>query len=107
MDSQKLTYLMNLLEGSDYKALEGLAITGENYQHAIETLKDRFGQKQYVVNVHMQQLLKLNNVPNETVRKLRSIFKNLNIHLWGLEALSITSERYDSLLIPVVMSRIP
>ena len=105
--SQKLTYLMNSLEGSAYKALEGLAITGENYQNAIETLKYRFGKKQFVVNAHMQELLKLNNAPNESVPQLRSIFDNLNVHVRGLEALGITSERYGSLLIPVVMSRMP
>ena len=107
MDGQKLTYLMNSLEGSAYKALEGLAITGENYQHAVETLKDRFDKKQFVVNAHMQELLKLNNTPNETVPQLTSIYDNLNAHVRGLEALGITSERYGSLLIHVAMLRMP
>ena len=106
-DCQKLTYVMNSLGGSAYKALEGLAITGKNYENAIETLKDRFGKKQFVVNAHMQELLTLNNAPNELVPQLRSIFDNLNIHVGGLEALGITLERYGSLLIPAVMSRMP
>ena len=70
MDSQQLTYLMNSLEGSAYKALEGQPITGENYDHAIETLKDHFRKKQFIINAHMQELLKLNNSPNETVTQL-------------------------------------
>ena len=84
-----------------------MAVTSENYQHAIEILKDRFGKKQYIINAHMQELLKLNNSPNETGPQLRSIFDNLNVHVRGLEAMGITSERYGSLLIPVVMSRMP
>ena len=72
---------MNLLEGSVYNALEGLAIAGENYQHTIETLKDCFGKKPFVVNVHMQEVLKLNNAPNKTVPHLRSIYDNLNVHV--------------------------
>ena len=104
-DCQKLTYVMNSLEGSAYKALDGLEITGKKYQNAIETLKDRFGKKQFVVNAHMQELLTVNNTPNESVPQLRSIFDNLNMHIRGLEALGITLERYGSLLIPIVMSR--
>jgi len=41
------------------------------------------------------------------VPQLRSIFGNLNAHVRGSEAMGSTSERYGSLLTPVVMSRMP
>ena len=103
----KFNYLMSSLEGEAYKALEGFDLTEENYYHAVATLKNRFGKTQQIINAHMQELLKLNNLPNENVSQLRVIFDKINVHVRGLESLGISSERYGSLLIPVIMSRMP
>ena len=42
----KMNYVMRSLEGSAFKALEGLVITEENYEHAIKILQTRFGYQQ-------------------------------------------------------------
>ena len=104
---QKFTYLMCSLEGTAYRALEGFDLTEENYEQAIDTLKSRFGKSQQIISAHMQEILKLNTNPNETVTQLRTILDKINVHVRGLEALGITSERYGSLLIPLIMSRMP
>ncbi len=104
-DIHKLNYLVNSLEGPAYKAHEGLELAGRNYSHAVETLKTRFGSNQQIVSAHMQAFLNLQNHPNDNVTQLRSIFNNINVHVWVLESLGITSEKFGSLLIPVIMSR--
>ena len=55
----------------------------------------------------MQALLKLQGLPNEKVSQLRLIFDQINAHVRGLETLGVTAEKYGSLLIPIIMSRIP
>ena len=103
----KFNYLMSSLEGEAYKALEGFDLTEENYYHAVATLKNRFGKTQQIIKAHMQELLKLNNFPNENVYQLRVIFDKINVHARGLESIGMSSERYGSLMIPIIMSRMP
>ena len=103
----KLNYLKSLLEGQASRALEGLEVSDENYQHAIDILKSRFGNKQQIVSTHMQALLKLQNCPNQSVEQLRSIYDSINVHVRELESLGTPIEKYGSLLIPIIMSRMP
>ena len=63
------------------------------YQPATKRLKDHFGRKKCVVNVHMQERLTLNNAPNEVLVQVQPIFDHRNIHVRGLEEVGITSER--------------
>ena len=104
---QKFNYLLSLLDGQAFRALQGLEITGENYQPAVEILKSRFGNKQQIINDHMSALLRLQSHPNERVTHLRYILDSIIIHVRGLESLGMPSERYGSLLIPIIMNRMP
>ena len=56
---QKISYLLSLLDGAAYRALEGLDLTEQNYEHGLQILKSRFGKKQQIINEHMSALLKL------------------------------------------------
>ena len=58
-DAHKLSYLMSLLEGPAYNVIPGLDLTVENYKHAVDTLKSRFGNKQKIFDAYIQELLKL------------------------------------------------
>ena len=78
-----MSYLMTLLEGPAYNVVAGLDLTVENYKHAIETLKSRFGNRQKIVDAHMQALLKLQECPNDNVMNLRRIYDSINVNaLW-------------------------
>jgi len=70
----KLNYLLSLLEGPAYRAVEGFNLQEENYENVVETLKSRFGKKQQIVNAHMQNLLELQNHPSEGIGQLRKIY---------------------------------
>lgn len=49
----KCSYLVSLLEGSASRAIEGLPVTEENYDSAVEILKKRFGKPQQLISAHM------------------------------------------------------
>ena len=103
----KLNYLVNLLEGPAYRVVAGLSLMEENYEHAVQTLKDHFGNKQRIISAHIKSLLKVQDCPNEKVSQLRYIYDNINVHVHGLEALGMPQESYGSLLIPIIMQRMP
>ena len=54
-----MSYLKGLLTCNAARAISGLLMTSQNYDKAIETLKERFGRKQVLINVHMESLSKI------------------------------------------------
>ena len=58
----KFNYLNSLLESAASDAISGLTLTSANYEEAIGVLKKRFGNKQLIVNRHMDLLLNLDTV---------------------------------------------
>ena len=55
----------------------------------------------------MQALLGLQSSPNATVKQLRFIYDNINVHVRRLDALGMSSSSYGSLLVPILISRMP
>eukprot|EP00794_Sanderia_malayensis_P000740 gene740-biopygen24 len=102
---QKMRYLVNALEGQAYKAIEGMDLTEGNYDEMKEILKARFGKTQKIISSHMQALLNFGH--KTTMMSTREVYDNLNIHIRGLKSLGVTSKEYGSLLVPVVMTRLP
>lgn len=49
----KFSYLVSLLEGSASRAIEGLPVTEEHYDSAVEILKKRFGKPQQLISAHI------------------------------------------------------
>ena len=103
----KFNYLVSLLEGSALRSIKGLAITEENYQAALDILQERFGNSQQIISTHMDELLKLQPCTSEKSSQLRYMYDKVSVNVRGLEAMGIRSEQYGSLLIPVIMCKLP
>ena len=54
----------------------------------------------------MDELLKIPSSPDK-LRQLKYVYDKINVHVRGLEALGIDSEKYGSLFIPIIMARLP
>ena len=67
----KFNYLNSLLMKPALDAISGLSLTASNYEEAIAILMKRFGNKQQIINHHMDILVNVNPVINEDTRKLR------------------------------------
>ena len=59
---EKFTYLKSYTGGEAEKCLEGLTLSSANYNHALEMLAERFGNKQLITSKHMSTLLGLEKV---------------------------------------------
>ena len=55
----------------------------------------------------MDEMLKLPDCSTGKARDLRRVYDKISINVRGLEALGVKSEQYGSLLIPVIMSKLP
>ena len=103
----KFNYLYSLLEGPGLHAIQGLTITEDNYKSAVEILHLQFGRTQQVVAAHMDELLKLPTCSGSKASSLRSIYDKVSVNVRGLEAVGVKADQYGSLLIPVIMSKLP
>ena len=66
----KFNYLHSLLEWTAAEAVSGLTLTADNYEEAISILKKRFGNKQQIVNKHMDILPNLEAVSSHNLKGL-------------------------------------
>ena len=101
-----MNYLSGLLKGEAAKVIQGLPLSESNYKRDVDLLKERFGQKQVLINAHMDALLKIPAATND-VKKLRSLYDACEGYIHGLESLDVYTESYGDLLIPIVMKKLP
>ena len=106
-DIDKFHYLHSLLEGPASRAIQGLALTSANYKTSIEILKQRFGRPQQIISSHMDELLKVPICSDGKASSMRLVYDRINTNIRGLESLGIKSDQYGSLLIPIIMSKLP
>jgi len=55
----------------------------------------------------MDELLKISGCTNDKPSSLSFIFDKINVHVRGLASLGVASEQYCSLLIPIIMFKLP
>ena len=105
---EKFVYLRGHLTGEAARSIQGLATTEENYQIAIDILKDRFGKESIRKEMLMANLLQLQEVTDANdLQSLQCLIDDLVANIRSLEALGTTSANYGELLLPILKSRIP
>ena len=103
-DIEKLKYLNSKLTGEAKQAVSGILLSNENYRVAIDLLKERFGDKQTVINSHYSELIKLTPASNNT-KSMRSLYDQMGKNLWSLDALN--QDTNQDMFVSIVTSKIP
>ncbi|XP_071177421.1 uncharacterized protein [Mytilus edulis] len=105
-DIQKFLYLKSLLQSDAANVVSGLTMTNPNYYKAIELLQNRYGQTHKISNAYMRSLLDM-SVPDERLECLRAFYDKSEAYIRGLESLGQCQEMFGSLLIPVILGKLP
>jgi hypothetical protein len=104
----KFNYLKSLVEGNAASAIDGFALTADNYESAVRLLKDRFADPQIIISSHMEELLNLPAVSDiHKVSKIRQLYDSIETHIRSLRNLGIDSNSCGSLLVPLIVSKLP
>ena len=103
----KLEYLKTQCEGSAYQAIAGLELSDANYQIAVDILKGRLGQRQIILNSPIDALLKINAVKSGDVIILRKIYDAIEIHWRGLQSLGVDPKAYGTVLVNLLLQKLP
>ena len=83
---KKLNYLMSKLSGEAKNSVSGIQLSNENYQVAVEFLKERYRDKQAVVTSHYTEMMNLKPAPKNP-KGLRKMYNDVKKHLQSLQAL--------------------
>ena len=107
-DIERMNFLVNHVEGEAEAVIKGFMLTNDNYMIAKRMLEDRFGDPQVLISSHMSKLLTLDAITDMgDVKGLRRLFDNVETQVRSLSGLGVDSTSYGSMLIPVLLSKIP
>ena len=84
-----------------------MTLTNANYNSAVELLKERFGKPQIIISAHIDEILKIQASTDGRLPSLRYVYDKISVNVRGLASLGVSSEQYGSLLVPIVMSKLP
>ena len=104
---EKFNYLRTFLEGEVQYTISGLSLTNDNYNEALNLLKNRFGNNQVIISAHMNTLVKLPSVNNEDVKALRKFYDDVESRVRSLSTLGIEMENYGALISTPILEKLP
>ena len=104
---EKFSYLKGYLGGATEKCIDGIPLTNDNYDSALNLLKERFANPQLMIASHMKKLLKIEKVKlGKNCKELRNLYDQIESHVRSLQTVGIKSEHYGPLLIPIILERV-
>ena len=101
------SYLNSVLVRPAVRAISGLTLTASNYENTVRILQDRFGKTQQIITAHMDELIEITPCHNDRPTSLRYVFDQISVHARDLASLGVFPEQYGSLLISIIMSKLP
>ena len=76
-DVEKFNYFRGYLKDEALKTLEGLTLSEENYEKALNILKERYGDTDIVISRHMKELVSLPSVTSDSDLRNSVVFMML------------------------------
>lgn len=107
-DVDKFNYLLRFLSGKALSCVKGLTLSSENYQQALDLLKERFGNPQVLISAHMDKLIKIKRVREmDNLESLRKLYNEVETCLRNLNSLKVEHTTYGCLLISILKDKLP
>ena len=104
---EKFTYLIGKLEGTAVDYIQGFSLTSKSYEEAKQLLEERYGNSHVIISAHMNVLLKLPKLNNDSVSRLSFFYNMIESNIRSLVMMDINPSHYGSLPIPVILERLP
>lgn len=92
---EKLHYLKGHVTDEAAQLIANLALTGDNFQRAWDTLVARYENKRLLVASHLDQLLSLSPQPTRSAEGLKQLIATVKESLGSLRALDVPVEHWE------------
>ena len=107
-DAVKFQYLKKSLLEPAKSVISGFKITAANYRAAVDLLRERYAKPTLIKRAHINEMLNIKDIWDERqVEKMRAFHDTVETHYRGLEALNVEEETYASIVVPVLLEKIP
>ncbi|UYV65695.1 hypothetical protein LAZ67_3005166, partial [Cordylochernes scorpioides] len=112
-DADKFHYLVQSMQSNTRarELIESYPQTAENYAKAVQALKQRYGQKDLLVEIYVRELLKLMmanvKTPPDERRSVAKLYDKLETQLRSLESLGVDTKENTAWLFPMIESCLP
>eukprot|EP00112_Aurelia_sp_Birch-Aquarium-sp1_P002793 Seg1309.3 transcript_id=Seg1309.3/GoldUCD/mRNA.D3Y31 product="hypothetical protein" protein_id=Seg1309.3/GoldUCD/D3Y31 len=106
----KFKYLRSFLEEPARGVITGFALTDADYDSAVDLLRSRkrFARPSVIRHAHINEMANLSPVFNEkSIGRLRNFHDQIEAHYRGLEALGVDKQSYSSIVVPLLMPKLP
>ena len=104
----KFKYLRSFLEEPARNVIAGIPLTEKDYKTAVDILKSRFAKPSVIQRAHINEMINLPAVFSEkNVIRLRTLQDQIEIHYRGLEAIGVDRSSYSSIVVPILMEKVP
>ena len=106
----KFTHLIRLLDDDAKAAVRSFQLTADNYQPALDHLKERFGRPAFIRLKHINALLHLEAPTGKGstyVKALWRMLDDITAHTQALANLDCKGEHIEAILCPIIIGRFP
>ncbi|XP_036341048.1 uncharacterized protein LOC118750434 [Rhagoletis pomonella] len=105
-DIEKFQYLRSCLVDSAFRLIQSLEVTNENYHRAVELLVNRYDNKRYIFQSHLQAIFDNGALSHPTVVSLREFIDSINAHLRAMQSLASRSQIADGILLHLIVAKL-
>ena len=102
----KFNYLLNCLSGPALNVVEAFQIIEENYQKALDRLKERYDNKTLIFLDNINSLFSISSISKPNATSLRSIIDNVAALRSSLLSLGSHLDVMNAMLIHIVLSKV-
>lgn len=103
---QKFQYLRGSLKNDALQVIQSLETTEDNYPIAWNLLKNRFENKQLIINTHLKNLFELTAIGKESHTNLRQFIDTIRTNLSALRTLKEKVDDWDTMLVYLFNSKL-
>lgn len=102
---QKFYYLKGALEGTASNVIQSITISALNYTVAWSLVQERFENRQFMIDLHINGIIDHKSLSNESHKGLRVLYETIEGHLRSLEKLEIEIHTWDYILINIIVRK--
>ena len=104
---EKMTHLQQNVVGKAKAAISGFWYNGRLYHRALKVLEDRFGKPNFVIQAHLDSLMKLQPVTEGDPNSVHAFSSAINNIAWTFEELGYDNDLRASTNVKVATQKLP
>lgn len=105
-NSDKFQYLLSILSGPASQIIDSLEINDQNYNVALNLLKERYENRPIIVQEHIKQIFTVKQVGAGSQHDLRNLIDSIRAHLRALQSLGRPTDQWDDIIIYLIVSKL-